>query len=308
MAALRIGIALGSGSARGWAHIGVLRALEEQGIVPDIVCGTSIGAAVGAAYASGRLDPLESWVRELTRWDMLRLLDWSSVGMEGERLMQAFCERVPDVAIESLARPFGAVATDLASGREVWLTHGSLQQAVRASIALPGLFSPLRHKGRWLVDGGLVDPVPVALCRALGADRVIAVNLNGDLLSRQFLRRPRLPSPGELLDSLGQRLQQALGNGGSGRSETGARRETVEPPNLFDTMAYAMHIMQDRITRSRLAGDPPDVVLTPRLGQLALFDFHRAEEAIAAGRDCAERYRAVLADVLQAPDPAAGGG
>ena len=185
----RLGIALGSGSARGWAHIGVLRGLEQAGIVPDVVSGASIGALVGAAYASNRLDRLEEWVAQIDWWEIIRYMDLRLGGVEGERLMRAFRERVEDAPIETLPKPFGAVATDLQTGREVWFQEGSLLEAVRASIALPGLFSPVRHQDRWLVDGGLVDPLPVSLCRALGADRVVAVNLNGDIVGKHFSGR-----------------------------------------------------------------------------------------------------------------------
>lgn len=303
-----IGIALGGGAARGWSHIGILRALETIGVAPDIVCGTSIGALVGAAYASSRLDALEEWIVGLDFWDMLRLLDVKFGGLvEGERVMKAFIERVQDVPIESLPKRFGAVATDLDSGREVWFQSGSLALAVRASISLPGLFNPVRRGDRWLVDGGLVDPVPVSLCRAMGARWVIAVNLSGDLLGRQYLRRSRIPKTGDLLGQLGNRLQAALGN--QEKKPWSPRRESEdETPSLFDVMAGAMNIMQDRIIRSRLAGDPPDVVLAPRVGHLALMDFHRAEEAIAAGRNCVEIYEPVIRHALNldeaGPEPA----
>ena len=204
----RLGIALGSGAARGWAHIGILRALEQAGIVPDVVAGTSIGALVGAAYASGRLDRLEEWVTQIDWWEIIRYMDLRLGGVEGERLMRAFRERVDDVPIETLSKPFGAVATDLHTGREVWFQDGSVLEAVRASIAVPGLFSPVRHRGRWLVDGGLVDPLPVSLCRALGADRVIAVNLNGDIVGKHLGGRPsRLTTPNSLLTQLSTGLQ-----------------------------------------------------------------------------------------------------
>jgi NTE family protein len=209
----RLGIALGSGSARGWAHIGVLRALEQAGIVPDVVSGTSIGALVGAAYASGRLDPLEEWVARIDWWEIIRYMDMSRGGVEGERLMRAFGERVEDVPIETLPKPFGAVATDLLTGREVWFQNGSLLEAVRASIALPGLFSPVRFQERWLVDGGLVDPLPVSLCRALGAEQVIAVNLNGDIVGRRLPgRSTHRPASNPLLARLSTGWQTVLGN------------------------------------------------------------------------------------------------
>jgi NTE family protein len=300
MARPRIGIALGSGSARGWSHIGVLRALRDIGIQPEIVCGTSIGALVGAAYASDRLEVLEEWAVSLRRWDVVRLLDIGINGFAGERLMKAFCKRVRDLPIEALPKRYAAVATDLNTGREIWFTQGSLLEAVRASIAIPGLFSPVRRGDRVLVDGGLVNPVPVALCRALGADRVIAVNLNGDIVGKHALRRNRIPTAVNILEQLGGRLQTVLKGVSADRDERGNERRTTvdELPNLFDAMFSAINIMQDRITRSRLAGDPPDVVLSPRLAHLALVDFDRAADAVAAGRDCAERHRLALMDLL----------
>ena len=296
----RLGVALGSGSARGWAHIGVLKALAQAGIVPDIVAGTSIGALVGAAYASDRLTRLEEWVTQIDWWEIIRYMDLRMGGVEGERLMRAFSERVEDVPIETLARPFGAVATDLYTGREVWFQKGSLLEAVRASIALPGLFSPVQYRERWLVDGGLVDPLPVSLCRALGADQVIAVNLNGDIVGRHFsgrMSRRTLPNP--LLARLSAGWQAVLGNG-SGAVEKPVVAE--EPPGLFDVMAGAINIMQDRITRAHMAGDPPDVVLAPRLAHLGLMDFDHAGEAIAAGMECVRLHLPLLRDVLDRPE------
>lgn len=298
----RLGIALGSGAARGWAHIGVLQALEDAGIVPDVVSGASIGAMVGAAYASHRLDALREWVTSIDWWEILRYMDLRLVGVGGERLMQAFGERVGDVPIESLPKPFGAVATDLYTGREVWLQDGSLLEAVRASIALPGLFSPARHQGRWLVDGGLVDPLPISLCRALGADRVIAVNLNGDIVGRHFSNRPpRAAEPNPLLARLSAGLQAVLG-AGNGAAH---RADTEDPPRLFDVMAGSINIMQDRITRARMAGDPPDVVLAPRLAHLGLMDFDQAGEAIEAGTDCVRLHLPLVRNLLDLPEPGA---
>lgn len=299
----RLGIALGSGAARGWAHIGILRALEQNGIVPDIVAGTSIGALVGAAYASARLDQLEEWVTQIDWWEIIRYMDLRLGGVEGERLMRAFGERVEDVPIETLPKPFGAVATDLQTGREVWFQKGSLLEAVRASIALPGLFSPLRYQGRWLVDGGLVDPLPVSLCRALGADQVIAINLNGDIVGRHVNGRSRPATPNPLLARLSAGWQAMLGN--NHQPARPKAPETDEPPGLFDVMAGSINIMQDRITRARLAGDPPDIVLSPRLAHLGLMEFDHASEAIAAGMDCVRRHLSLLQDGLNRPDPSA---
>lgn len=298
----RIGIALGSGSARGWSHIGVLRGLEEAGIVPEIISGTSIGALVGAAYASGRLDQLHEWVSSIDWWAILGYMDFRRGGVEGERLMRELGERIGDGSIESLPKRFGAVATDLYTGREIWFEQGSLLEAVRASIALPGLFSPVKVRDNWLVDGGLVDPLPVSLCRALGADRVIAVNLNNEIVGKNSVGRgAKLVQPTLLLSRLGASLQTLLGNGA-----TPEERPEIpdEAPGLFEVMTGAIHIMQDRITRARLAGDPPDVVLAPRLANLGLMDFDRAAEAIAAGMECVRLHLPLLRSVLDLPETA----
>src|SRR3954454_23095642 len=176
----RIGLALGSGSSRGWAHIGAIRALEERGIKIDLICGTSIGALVGAVYASGQLDELKQWVTSLVWSKVWRLMDFSLKGglIRGHRLFNLFRATFQDLEIGELATPFGAVATELDSGREIWLRSGKLLDVVRASCALPGLFTPVVHNGALLVDGGLVNPVPVSMCRALGADLVIAIDLS----------------------------------------------------------------------------------------------------------------------------------
>lgn len=287
----RIGIALGSGSARGWAHIGVLRALMAAGIEPAVVTGSSIGALVGAAYVSHNLDRLEEWVRDMTWWDVVRFMDVGVAGggfIQGERLMRVFQERVEDVPIESLPVTYAAVATDLASGQEQWLQSGSLIEAVRASIALPGLFTPMRVDGQWLMDGGLVNPVPVSVCRALGADTVIAVNLNGGIVGKHLSRHAgRLTAAQEqdLFDQLKGRLNDGLALFGL----KGAEPEEPEAPGLFEVLAGSLNIMQDRITRSRMAGDPPEVVLAPRLSGIGLLEFDRADEAIAEGRRCTEQ-------------------
>lgn len=298
----RLGIALGSGAARGWAHIGVLRGLAELDIHPNIVCGTSAGAIVAAAYASNRLDALETWLESITRWDVIRLMEWGNSGLTGSSLMDAFCQHVPEQLIEALPHPFGCVATDIHNGREVWFTRGSLRDAVRASIALPGLLRPVAHDGRWLVDGGLVDPVPVSLCRALGADRVIAVSLNGLLMQDSPpSHAARRPWAGDLLEGIGQRLTQILGNNEEppeAQAPTPEAPSLPGPPNLFDLMAGSLHILQDRLARSRLAGDPPDLVLSPRVGHLALLDFQRVKAAVAAGRACVTRHRSLIADTL----------
>jgi len=284
---------LGSGSARGWAHIGVIQALAEAGIRPEIVCGTSIGALVGAAHATGNLERLQAWLANLTLQGVVSFFDLSLDGgmIKGDRLIDFFRTHFQDAEIAALPLKFAAVATDLARGREVWLREGRVLDAVRASIALPGLFTPVKAGERWLVDGGLVNPVPVSLCRAMGADVVIAVDLNADLLGR-YLKRPEgrpgrkkaTPSAQDgLADSLKKRVQESLDAWLQPLME--ARDHS---PSLFDTLASSINIMQVQITRSRLAGEPPDVLITPRLARLGLLEFHRAGEAIAEGRQAVQ--------------------
>ena len=286
----RIGLALGGGSARGWAHIGVIHALKDAGIEPDIVCGTSIGALVGAAYVDGDLERLEAWVRSLRLQTVVSFLDFSlgSGLIKGDKLIEFFRSHFVDRDIRELARPFGAVATDLQHGREVWLREGVVSDAVRASIALPGLFTPVMRDGVWLVDGGLVNPVPVSLCRAMGADLVIAVDLNTDRLGYHLKPKPikaarkRTTAETETLaDTVMARIQAGMsqiGLNGNG-ADNGPRL-----PAMLDVLASSLTIMQVMITRSRLAGEPADVMVTPLLADLGLMEFHRASVAIDAGR------------------------
>jgi NTE family protein len=283
-AAPRIGLALGGGSARGFAHIGVIRALEEAGVRPDIVCGTSVGALIGAAYAGGELDRFERWVLGLGVADVVGLMDvsWSGGLLKGERLMEFLRRGFVDRPIETLGLPFAAVATSLRSGAEVWLREGSTIDAVRASIALPALFTPVLRDGELLVDGGLVNPVPVSLARAMGAQRVIAVDLSADLVGRHL----RQESPEEGSGQIGEWLRKLQDNLGALMPALGA--ETPKLPSMLDVVASSINIMQVRIARSRMAGDPPDVVVRPRVAQLGLLDFHRSREAIDAGHQAVE--------------------
>ena len=287
----RVGLALGSGSARGWAHIGVIRALEEAGVRPELVCGTSIGALVGAAYAAGELERLESWVLGLQIKDVAGLADVSlSAGLlKGDRLMQFFRSNFADLPIEQLGVPFAAVATSLQTGAEVWLRSGSTLDAVRASIALPGIFTPVRWEGSLLVDGGLANPVPVSLARAMGADIVIAVDLNSDLLGRHL--KPKPASKPHTRGKAAAPVDAMLARIQSGMLQLGLNHDTDPadtPPAMLDVLASSINIMQVLITRSRLAGEPADVLITPRLADLGLMEFHRAGIAIDAGRRAAE--------------------
>jgi NTE family protein len=268
----KVGLALGSGSARGWAHIGVIRALEDAGIRPDIVCGCSIGALVGAAYVGGDIDRLETWISSLAWKDVLGLMDVRFSGglIKGDKLISFIERHFIDREISELPLPFGCVATDLVNGREIWLREGSVLAAVRASIAVPGLFAPVRRDGRLLVDGGLVNPVPVSLCRALGADIVIAVDLGSDIVGSSLKRgtpKEERHGPGwtdTLLGSLGLKRDSDF-------------------PSVASVLSASLQIMQTRIARSRLAGEPADVLVAPRLAHLGLMDYHRAAESIPEG-------------------------
>ncbi|GAB7525514.1 patatin-like phospholipase family protein [Paraburkholderia sp. 2C] len=353
----KIGLVLGGGAARGWAHIGAIRALHDAGIRPDVVCGTSIGALVGAVYAHGDLDWLEDWVSRLTWQSVVRLLDLRFSGglFGGKKVIQVFAERFNGCEIRDLKMPFAAVATELDTGRETCLQEGSVVDAVRASIAIPGIFTPVWHEGVWLVDGGLANPVPVSVARGMRADCVIAVDLNNDILNGRDLggaalplpataRRPRTRArrrpapraagslPAEPLANPLHPQADVLISGPSladqvvAAAATPALRRNGKPwprwlqpapgfedrvgdvhigdvhpgdvrvppapsariPSMLSSIAQSIDIMQVRITRSRLAGEPADVLIQPRLGGLGIFDFHRAEPAIAEGRAAVE--------------------
>jgi NTE family protein len=288
----RIGLALGSGSARGWSHIGILRALAEIGIEPDLVCGCSVGAVVAASYAAGNLDRLERWVTSLTRTDVARFLDVNlslNGFIDAPRLRSFFDEYVcaEAVRIEELGRTLATVSTDLESGREIWFTEGSVLDAVWASMSLPGLFPPIRNHGRWLVDGGLVNPVPVSVCRALGADIVIAINLNGTIVGRHFIHQVRDGTDDVPDDGLLSTVRKTVRSYSASLFASNGTNDAA--PGLFDAISGSINIVQDRITRSRMAGDPPDMMLAPRLSQIGLLEFYRARETIQEGRECVRR-------------------
>jgi NTE family protein len=298
-----VGLALGSGSARGWAHIGVVRALTRAGIEPEIVCGSSIGAVVGAVYAAGKLEIFEEWARRLDRRQVMGYFDFSLRGglIKGRKVFEFVEAQLSGRAIESLERPYAAVATDLHTGHEVWLRQGSLLDSLRASVALPGLVTPVKLDGRWLVDGGLVNPVPISVCRALGADVVIAVDLNTVLLTRRFHGEPATMLEQEPAVVLPETVERA-GKGDTGvqarmrelAADLGQRFRRVEaareqPPSMYEVIVNSLDIMQMRITRSRMAGDPPELLITPRLEDFNLLDFYRADEAITEGEQAVAR-------------------
>jgi NTE family protein len=291
---LKIGLALGSGVARGWAHIGVLRVLTRAGVVPDIVCGTSMGALVGGVFLGGKLDELEEWARGLNKFRLTRLFDFQFGRgglIAGRRIVEILHPDLREQVIEALPQPFACVATELGTGHEVWLQRGNLVEAMRASYALPGIFSPVTVDGRWLLDGALVNPIPVSVCRALGARLVIAVNLNTDAFGEGVV---------ELDEGLDADEEQALLGGANGGSGTSFLRQLFsrpsDGPSMLTVMASALNIVQDRLSRSRLAGEPPDVMIAPRLAQIGLLQFDRAAEAIAAGEQAAEHALPAIED------------
>lgn len=285
----KIGIALGGGGARGWAHIGVLNALKKIGIEIDIIAGTSIGAIAGGCYAAGELPELQNFAVSLTRKKVLGFMDINLSGtslISGKRICGALETHLINHRIEDLNKTFIAVATEMSTGHEVWMDKGHLVDAMRASYALPGIFSPVNINGRWLFDGAMVNPVPVSVCRSLGADIVIAVNLNSEVFgkgtiipsheAREIEGPAPTPSPPEKTTSLGKLKSHLFGD----RNGT---------PGLSNVMLEAFNITQDRIARARLAGDPPDISIIPRVSDIGLFEFHRAKELIAAGGEATER-------------------
>lgn len=280
----------------------MLRALLERGIEPTIITGASTGALVAAAHASEQLDALESWALELTKIDVWRLLDATFTGggvMRGNRLMRTVGEHLEDRAIETLPRQFGAVAVDLDSGEEVWIRKGSMLEAVRASSGLPGLFTPIFHEGRWLIDGGVLNPVPVSMCRALGADYVIAVNLNRPAAKSGRRKRKNTVKPQRHEGSTPEEGTELFARW-SGLLENfmSSIRTDRQPdePGMIDVIYATMNIMQEQISSNRMIGDPPDLIVTPRLDQFHLMEFHRAAEAIAAGRSAVQEVAAELPD------------
>jgi NTE family protein len=296
-----IGLALGGGAARGFAHIGVIRTLVAKGLVPDVITGTSIGAVVGGCYATGGLDKIADWGLGLTRRRVLSYLDLSFQGsglINGSRLNDLLATEIGDVEIESLPHRFAAIATEIGTGHEIWLTRGKLTDALRASYALPGIFAPVDIGGRWLMDGALVNPVPVSAARALGARLVIAVNLNNDLFGRGTI----IHDHGPAREAAAETIKTAINEGRANAAKAAKRQILGRPgrPGLTTVMMEAFNVMQDRITRARLAGDPPDVLVNPRLASVGLFDFHRAKEAIELGAEATERAIEPLAEALTA--------
>ncbi len=286
---LTLGLALGGGAARGFAHIGVLDVLERNGIRPQLVAGSSIGAIVGGLWAAGKMDALSDWALNLNRSNMLGFLDFTLNGgglITGRRLKARMRREVGHVLLEDLPTPFTAVATECNTGREVWLNRGDFVSALRASYALPGLFTPVQLGECWLMDGALVNPVPVTPVRAGGADIIIAVDLNGDAFSPM---PPLRDHGGACSDAMHEEGRNGAQNPLDLLNPARLRRQFLPTENkesnlsLAAVITDALNITQDRVTRARLAEDPPEVLITPGLRDVGLFDFHRARDIIDIG-------------------------
>lgn len=293
---MKIGLALGAGAARGWAHIGIIRALQKAGVKIDVVAGCSIGAYVGAAYASGKLDELEAWANTLTEWQVFKLL---GVGFRrgglasGQKVFEKLKDDFCAATFEEMNIPFACVATDLYSGKEVVFNKGDIGDSIQASCAIPALFSPVDHNGRWLVDGAVVNPVPVNQCRQMGADFVIAVNLSADF-------RPRLIETCESEHEENQRKTDEMldkANDGIIKKWFSPDTKTSKkvPPGIVGVMSSSLEILQARVTRSRLAGEPPDVLIEPQLHDVGILEFHRAIEVAEKGNQAVERLAKQIA-------------
>ncbi len=299
----KIGIALGSGLARGFSHIGVLRALQRHGIEPNIVAGTSMGSLVAGAYLSGKLDDLEDWAHSLNRFKVLSFLDFrvKSGGMiGGNKVVNLLNENFGGMQIEDLPHPMVAIATDLVTGHEVWLRQGDIVEAMTASFSVPGIFPPRFLNQRWLIDGALTNPVPVSPCQAMGARMTIAVNPNGDIIGKTTHPGDKIPTVAGFdifADNLEVGEEESEKDAKKGiiakaKSMSMARRafrREKDAPSMFGVMVSSMNISQDRLARSRLAGDPPDVLITPRIGHIGLMEFDRADELIEEGEAAVER-------------------
>ncbi len=302
---MKIGVALGGGAARGWSHIGMLRVLESEGIVPDVLVGTSIGAVVGGCYAAGKLGEIEAFARSLTKRRVMGLLDFrlgASGLIAGERLRALLEKDLGDRRIETLPMRFCTIATEVGTGHEIWLTRGSMVEAIRASYALPGIIDPVRIRNRLLMDGALVNPIPITAARALGADLVLCVNLNGNLKLRgTTIQSIASSEDDEVVDAVIDEPRRwglfgPMWNAGD-RSRRRSDRERYGP-GIAGIMIDAFNITQDRISRSRLAGDPPDLMVSPKLAGIGLFEFHRAAEAIALGEEATRRALPDLKELL----------
>lgn len=309
----KIGLALSSGSARGLAHFGVIRALEEAGIKVDFIAGTSVGALIGAVYASGRIDSMESTFQEFDRKRTVSFFDvvFPKSGLiDGAKVSELVRAHINSELIESLPIPFCAVATDLLTGEEVVIRQGDIIEAVRASISVPGIFTPVRSNGRLLVDGGLVNPVPVSAVRNMGAECVIAVDLNHQIVTgknlRPLLNIGKANSEGDNTASMFSQwvsdcrlamkdIKLKLLAGDDPVSAQFRKWISPEPlPSIFEVLLASINIMETSITESRMRIDKPDLIIRPPLGEIRFLEFNRAEEIISIGYESARAQLKML--------------
>jgi len=293
-----VALALGGGVARGWSHIGVLRALDEARVPVKMIAGTSIGALVGGCYLAGKLDELEEFALSLSPRRVVGFLDFSLRGaglISGYRLAERMEEHLGSLRLETLSKPLVCVATEITTGHEIWLNRGPLIDAIRASYALPGVFEPVLIGDRLLVDGALVNPVPVPVCRAYEADAVVAVNLSSDVFGRgTIVRDVSSETGGRSNDVLTQAFEKKLGKK-AGNSKMG------QMLGFTGVMVQSFNIIQDRISRSRLAGDPPDLTIRPKVGEVGLAEFHRAREIIDMGYEAARHEVSRMSELADVP-------
>lgn len=295
----KIGIALGSGVARGWAHLGVIRRLIELGYAPDIVAGTSMGALIGGCYAAGSLSQIETFALNLTRRRVFGLLDLTLNGsglIAGAKLTKLLNQHLGHLRIENLEKEFIGIATELATGHEIWLRQGPLVEAMQASYALPGIFKPVKVDGIWLMDGALVNPIPVSVCRAMGARLVIAVNLNTDAFGAGTVIQNADFSDNDTnkdtASTNGRSLASVLKRRFFGISDN-------PNPGISDVMMAAFNVSQDRLARSRLAGDPPDVMIAPRASHIGIFEFDKASQTIELGREAVDKALPFIEEAVE---------
>lgn len=327
-------LALGSGGARGYAHIGVIEALRARGFEIVGITGSSMGAMIGGLQAAGRLDEFADWARSLTQRTILRLLDPSITAagvMRAEKILEAVRDILGEVTIDELPIPYTAVATDLLAGKSVWFQHGPLDEAIRASIAIPGVIAPHEVGGRLLADGGILDPLPMAPLAAVNADLTIAVGVSGSEVIGK-----REPEPGATADFLNRmvRSTSALLDASAVRSlldrptaravlsrfgadtwsdeesasgQDDAVDEALEVPKLgsFEVMYRAFDIAQSALTRHMLSAYPPDLLIEVPRSTCRSLDFHRAAEVIDIGRMLADRALAALEATTEEPVPPA---
>lgn len=293
--ATTVSLVLGSGGARGYAHIGVIEELVAQGFDIRSIAGCSMGALIGGVYAAGKLDAYRDWVLPLHRLDVLRLLDWTFTGggfIKGDRIIGALRRQIGDIDIEDLPISFTAVAVDLDAQREVWFSRGSLFDAIRASIAIPTIFRPAHLEGRLLVDGGLLNPLPVSPTLRDLTDTTIAVDVNGPVepiensTPMQAEELAKAAADGDRHAT--RRLRRLLAALLHRRVVPASPRE----PGVLDLFARSLDVVQETITRLKLAAQPPDLLITIPRNVSTFYDFHRAETVIEIGR---QRTREALA-------------